>query len=54
MLLIATGGSAFAAGDLVKQAGGKVVEYVFFIELTALKGRAKLNSKVYSVLQFDD
>ncbi|KAI9314014.1 adenine phosphoribosyltransferase [Zopfochytrium polystomum] len=52
--LIATGGSAKAAGQLVAKNGGKVVEYVFFIELTALKGAAVLDAPVYSVLKFDD
>jgi adenine phosphoribosyltransferase len=52
--LIATGGSAKAAGELVEKNKGKVVEYVFFIELTALKGAAALNAPVYSVLKFDD
>ncbi|KAJ1537892.1 adenine phosphoribosyltransferase, partial [Cladochytrium tenue] len=52
--LIATGGSAKAAGELVAKNGGKVVEYVFFVELTALKGAAALEAPVYSVLKFDD
>ena len=52
--LIATGGSAKAAGELVKNNGGRVVEYLFFIELTALGGRKGLDAPVYSVLKFDD
>ncbi|KAJ3300583.1 adenine phosphoribosyltransferase [Borealophlyctis nickersoniae] len=52
--LIATGGSAKAAGELIKLSGGKTVEYVFFIELTALKGVEKLDAPVYSLLKFDD
>jgi adenine phosphoribosyltransferase len=51
---IATGGSAFAAGQLVEQNGGKLVENVFFIELTALGGAKKLQAPTYSVVQFDD
>ena len=37
--LLATGGTAKAAADLVKYMGGVVVAHVFFIELTGLKGR---------------
>ncbi|KAJ3046080.1 adenine phosphoribosyltransferase [Rhizophlyctis rosea] len=51
--LIATGGSAKAAGDLVKLHGGKTVQYVFFIELTELKGAEKLDAPSYSVVQYD-
>ncbi|KAJ3410693.1 adenine phosphoribosyltransferase [Chytridiales sp. JEL 0842] len=52
--LLATGGSAFAAGELVAQNGGKVIENVFFIELTALGGAKKLTAPTYSVIKFDD
>ncbi|KAJ3368322.1 adenine phosphoribosyltransferase [Kappamyces sp. JEL0680] len=52
--LIATGGSAQGAGELVSQCGGVVVENVFMIELTALKGRDKLKGKTFSLFQFDD
>lgn len=46
--LIATGGSAEAATELVQKMGGKVVGYSFIVELAALKGREKLlpDSKV--------
>lgn len=40
--LIATGGSAKAATELVEQLGGEVVGYSFIIELVALQGRKKL------------
>ncbi|MBI5493774.1 MAG: adenine phosphoribosyltransferase [Deltaproteobacteria bacterium] len=40
--LLATGGTARASGDLVAQAGGKVVGYMFVIELDALGGRRLL------------
>ncbi|KAI0126506.1 phosphoribosyltransferase-like protein [Xylariales sp. AK1849] len=40
--IIATGGSAAAAGSLVNQLGGKLVGYLFMIEITPLKGREKL------------
>ncbi|KAJ3114869.1 adenine phosphoribosyltransferase [Phlyctochytrium bullatum] len=52
--LIATGGSASAAGQLARKCGGVVAEYIFFIELTALKGAQNLDAPVYSVLKFDD
>src|SRR6266478_3923892 len=40
--LLATGGTARAATDLVKQLGGEVHALSFLIELVALNGRAKL------------
>ena len=40
--LLATGGTAAAATNLVAKAGGRVVESVFFIELGFLDGRAKM------------
>jgi len=52
--LMATGGSAKAAGDLVAQQGGKTLEYLFIIELLFLKGASKLDGPVYSVVQLDD
>lgn len=48
--IIATGGSAAAAGDLVTKLGGNVVEYWFLLELDFLKGRDKLNAPVYTLL----
>src|SRR6185369_14128424 len=50
--LIATGGSAYAAKELVEKAGGRVIEFVFVIELIDLKGRDKLGENVYSVVQY--
>ncbi|KAI8911034.1 phosphoribosyltransferase-like protein [Gorgonomyces haynaldii] len=52
--LIATGGSAKAAGELIQKCGGVPVEYIFFVELTFLKGRDALNAPTYSLVQFDD
>ena len=51
--LIATGGSAAAAQDLVKKCGGELLGFCFLIELTFLKGREKLGdgSKVWTVLE---
>jgi len=40
--LIATGGSAKAATELVKELGGEVIGYSFIIELEDLRGRNKL------------
>jgi len=52
--LIATGGSAKAAIELVERLGGEVVGLGFLIELTFLHGREKLeNYEVYSMIQFD-
>jgi len=52
--LIATGGSATAAGELVAQQGGKTLEYLFIIELVFLKGGDKLDAPIYSIVQADD
>jgi adenine phosphoribosyltransferase len=40
--LLATGGTAAAAAQLVTQAGAEIVEISFLIELSFLKGREKL------------
>ncbi|CAK7268685.1 adenine phosphoribosyltransferase [Sporothrix epigloea] len=40
--IIATGGSAAAAGELVKKLGGELVGYMFLLEISFLKGREKL------------
>ena len=40
--LMATGGSAQAAANLVEKLGGQVVKMVFVMELAGLKGREKL------------
>ncbi|MGH7884711.1 MAG: adenine phosphoribosyltransferase [Thermodesulfobacteriota bacterium] len=51
--LLATGGTAGAAGKLIEQLGGKISGYIFLIELTELKGAEKLKPhNVYSVLKF--
>ncbi|RUS34485.1 phosphoribosyltransferase-like protein [Jimgerdemannia flammicorona] len=52
--LIATGGSAKAAGELVRKAGGKTVEYLFVMELSFLNGAAKLDAPSYSLVKLDD
>jgi adenine phosphoribosyltransferase len=51
--VLATGGTARAAIDLAKKAGGTVIGAAFLIELDFLKGRDKLAGEpVYSVLQY--
>lgn len=52
--LLATGGTAAAALDLVGKLGGEVVASVFFIELAFLNGREKLLGKgsVHSLISY--
>lgn len=52
--LLATGGTAGAAVDLVRQAGGRVVGASFVIELSFLGGRARLgDTPVSSLIQYE-
>ncbi len=51
--LIATGGTAKAAANLIDKVGAHCVEACFIMELGFLKGREGFNSPVYSVLQID-
>ena len=44
--LLATGGTAKAAGNLIKEAGAKLIGYGFLIELTKLKGRDLLDNNL--------
>jgi adenine phosphoribosyltransferase len=51
--LLATGGTARATIDLVRQVGGDVAGVAFLIELTALNGRARLAGEpIRAVLQY--
>src|SRR6185436_6251000 len=51
--VIATGGTARATVDMVRQLGGDVFGVAFLIELVALNGRAQLDGlNVRSVLQY--
>ena len=52
--LLATGGTAVAACNLVKKVGGNVVGAAFLIELNELGGRTKLDNcgKVVSMLKY--
>jgi adenine phosphoribosyltransferase len=53
--LLATGGTAKAAANLIEKLGGEVVQISFVIELTALKGREQLkNYDVRSLVKYDD
>lgn len=52
--LLATGGTAKAACNLVKKCGGNLIGAAFLIELKDLNGRDKLNDcgKIVSMLQY--
>jgi len=50
--LLATGGTANAAINLVESAGGKVVCAAFLIELDGLNGRSKLDLKEEQIFSF--
>lgn len=47
--LIATGGTAEAAAQLIKELGGNVAGFAFIIELSDLKGADRLRSMGYNV-----
>ncbi len=48
--VLATGGTAAAAADLVRRLGGEVVAAAFVLELTALGGRSRLGTLPVHVL----
>ena len=51
--VLATGGTAAAAVQLVKKGGGELQGLAFLIELTGLQGKSKLpGERVFSVLQY--
>jgi len=53
--LLATGGTAAAAIQLVRQLGGEVAGLAFLVELEFLSGRKKLSGyEVFSLLQYQD
>ncbi|KAK3388894.1 phosphoribosyltransferase-like protein [Sordaria brevicollis] len=53
--IIATGGSAAAAGELVKKLGGETIGYLFILEIAFLKGREKLGGvPVTTLLETDE
>ena len=54
--LIAAGGTAEAAAQLVKELGGKIAAFAFVIELAGLQGGTKLRQmghEVYSLAVYD-
>ena len=54
--LIATGGTALASGNLIKQLNASIFEYSFLINLPALGGAQKLkdnNYEVHSFMEFE-
>jgi adenine phosphoribosyltransferase len=50
--VIATGGTARAAGELVGKVGGIVAAYAFLVELAFLEGRKRLQGDVLSLIQY--
>ncbi len=55
--LLATGGTAAAAAELVRKSGGQVAGFSFLVELEFLKGREMLldySEKVHSVIHYGD
>lgn len=53
--LLATGGTASAAKELVEKLGGKLVAFAFLIELSSLKGRKKLgDTAIHSLVTYDE
>jgi adenine phosphoribosyltransferase len=51
--LIATGGTAAAAVELLRKIGAEPAAAVFLIELTKLNGRARLDIPVEALLRYD-
>lgn len=52
--LLATGGTAAAAGRLVARSGGAVLGYAFLVELAFLKGRERLvGAPIFSLITCD-
>jgi adenine phosphoribosyltransferase len=52
--LLATGGTAAAAAQLIRQIGGDVMGAAFAVELTFLNGRSKMPGiDVFSVIKYD-
>jgi adenine phosphoribosyltransferase len=47
--LIATGGTAIAAAQMIKELGGKVAGFAFIIELSDLRGADRLRKMGYNV-----
>jgi adenine phosphoribosyltransferase len=53
--LLATGGTSDAARQLVEKMGGKVIGFMFVVELTYLHGRDKLAGyPIYSLVKYEE
>ncbi len=51
--VLATGGTMAAACDLIRQAGGEIIETAFLVELSFLKGAEKLKPlPIFSLIQY--
>ena len=48
--LLATGGTARAACDLIEKAGGKIIQISFIIELAFLEGKDKFKDYLVNTL----
>jgi len=51
--LLATGGTLMAAAQLIRSSGGNIVGAAALIELSFLKGRAKLDMPFAALLEYD-
>ena len=51
--LVATGGTAAAAADLINRVGAQCVEACFIMELDFLNGRESIKTPVYSILHIE-
>jgi adenine phosphoribosyltransferase len=52
--LIATGGTAKAACDLIEKIGGEIAECAFIVDLPDLKGKDKLHPRnIYCMVEFE-
>lgn len=49
--ILATGGSAHAAGELVRKCEGNILGFCFVMELDFLKGRDRLQAPAFTLLQ---
>lgn len=53
--LLATGGTIWAATELIRKLGGEIAGLAFLIELTYLGGRQKLGSyDIFSLVKYDE
>lgn len=52
ILALPIGGSAIAAGSLVKKLGGVNLGYLFLLEIDFLKGRDKLDAPAFTLLNY--